>query len=398
VYNCRNMTMAQFADDLRFNLLFAGQYLNNNRTVDETELKGAWNFDFKYSLKLPGLIGPQGSAPADTVTLFDAVEKQLGLKLELTKITLPVIAVDSVNEKPTDNLPGVTEKMPVAPTEFEVADIKPSPPIQEGQGMGRGGCLFCPGGRVNISNNTMSNLIGLAWNLNGPGNNRIVGLPKSADTARWDIIAKASTMTPINGPPNGQAPQQQIDFDSMRIMLQALLKDRFRLVLHEEQRPQSGYALIAVKPKLKKADPTNRKGCNEGPGADGKDPRTANPAAGRLFTCLNMTMAEFAEQIPLRAGGYFGQFPGGVVDATKIEGAYDITLNFSPCCAFGGGGGGRGGDAGPPGAGAGDVSDPGGGITLQEAIEKQLGLKLQPQQNPATVLVIDHVEEKPTDN
>jgi uncharacterized protein (TIGR03435 family) len=380
-------------------LVFAPQYLNNNRVVDETELKGGWNFDIKYSLKLPGLMGPPGAPVPDTITLFDAVEKQLGLKLELTKVTLPVIAVDSVNEKPTDNLPGVTEKIPVAPTEFEVADIKPSAP--EGQGLGRGGCLFCPGGRVNLPGFPMSTLISLAWNLNGPGsNNRVVGLPKSADTARWEIIAKASTMTPVNGPPNGQAPTQQVDFDCMRIMLQALLKDRFKLVLHEEQRAQSGYALIAVKPKLKKADPTNRKGCKDGPGPDGKDPRTTNPAAGRLFTCLNMTMAEFAEQIPLRAGGYFGDFPGGVVDATKLEGTYDITLSFSGVGLIrnGGGGGGRGGD-GPPGAGAGEASDPGNiPISLQEAIEKQLGLKLEPQKNPATVLVIDHVEEKPTDN
>ncbi len=111
-------------------------------------------------------------------------------------------------------------------------------------------------------------------------------------------------------------------------------------------------------------------------------------------------MAEFAEQIPLRAGGYFGDFPGGVVDATKLEGAYDITLSFSGVGLIrnGGGGGGRGGD-GPPGAGAGEASDPGNiPISLQEAIEKQLGLKLEPQKNPATVLVIDHVEEKPTDN
>jgi uncharacterized protein (TIGR03435 family) len=147
-----------------------------------------------------------------------------------------------------------------------------------------------------------------------------------------------------------------------------------------------------VKPKLKAADPSNRPGCKEGPGPDGKDPRTANPAASRLLTCLNMTVADFAAQIPNRAGGYFMDLPGGVVDATKIEGAYDITLNFSVAGALGGGG--RGGGAGAPG----EASDPGGAITLQEAIEKQLGLKLEPQKNPGMVLVVDHVEEKPTDN
>ena len=216
------------------------------------------------------------------------------------------------------------------------------------------------------------------------------------ERANWDIIAKVLTMSPLNAPAaiNGQAVQPQVDFASMQVMLQALLKDRFKLALHEETRPLAGYALVAVKPKLKPADPTNRSGCKEGPGPDGKDPRTANPSAGRLFTCLNMTMAEFAAALPNQAGGYFQDFPGGVVDATKIEGNYDITVNFSNIGVIRGGGG-RGGGAG---ATPGEASDPGGGISLQDAIEKQLGLRLEPQKNPGTVLVVDHVEEKPTEN
>jgi len=185
-------------------------------------------------------------------------------------------------------------------------------------------------------------------------------------------------------------------------MLQALLKDRFKLALHEEQRPVPGYALLAVKPKLKKADPSNRPGCKEGPGPDGKDPRTTNPAASRLVTCLNMTLAQFAEQLPNNAGGYFGQFPGGVVDQTKLEGTYDITINFSVAGLVNGagGGGGRGGPAEAAGGagGSAQAADPSSAISLQEAIDKQLGLKLEQQKNPGTVLVIDHVEEKPTEN
>jgi uncharacterized protein (TIGR03435 family) len=45
-----------------------------------------------------------------------------------------------------------------------------------------------------------------------------------------------------------------------------------------------------------------------------------------------------------------------------------------------------------------EASDPSGAVTLFEAIEKQLGLKLEKQKRPASVLVIDHVEQKPTDN
>jgi uncharacterized protein (TIGR03435 family) len=391
-YSCHNITMSALPDQLR-SMIFVPGYLNGSRVVDETELKGAWDFDIKFSANFRMPVQAAEGAP-EVVTIFTAMEKQLGLKLELTKIPMPVVAVDSVNEKPTDNLPGVSAKMPTPPAEFEVADIKPSDPNPPAGPFG-GGCFFCAGGRVNLTRDTISDLISLAWNLNGPGSNsRITGIPKSMEKVNWDIIAKASTMTPLNAPAPliGQPPPQpQVDFDSMRVMLQALLKDRFKLAIHEETRPLPGYALVAVKPKLKPADPTNRQGCKEGPGPDGKDPRTTNPAASRLLTCLNTTMADFAAQIPIRANGYFMDLPGGVVDATKIEGAYDITLNFSVAGALSGGG--RGGGAAP-----GEASDPGGAITLQEAIEKQLGLKLEPQKNSGMVLVVDHVEEKPAEN
>jgi uncharacterized protein (TIGR03435 family) len=36
-------------------------------------------------------------------SVFDAVEKQLGLKLEARKRTLPVFVIDYIEEKPTDN-------------------------------------------------------------------------------------------------------------------------------------------------------------------------------------------------------------------------------------------------------------------------------------------------------
>jgi uncharacterized protein (TIGR03435 family) len=35
---------------------------------------------------------------------------------------------------------------------------------------------------------------------------------------------------------------------------------------------------------------------------------------------------------------------------------------------------------------------------LFDAVSKELGLKLEKQRRPEPVLVIDHIEEKPTDN
>ncbi len=138
----------------------------------------------------------------------------------------------------------------------------------------------------------------------------------------------------------------------------------------------------------------------EGPATfDGKDPRNSNPALSRLVTVQNMTMAQFAERLQAMASGYVH---APVLDATGLEGSWDFTLSFSPVGMFRGGRGGDGGRGGeaarPADASPGAVpeaSDPGTGLTLLEAMEKQLGLKLVMQKRPLPVLVIDHVNEKP---
>jgi uncharacterized protein (TIGR03435 family) len=56
----------------------------------------------------------------------------------------------------------------------------------------------------------------------------------------------------------------------------------------------------------------------------------------------------------------------------------------------------RGGDAAAGAATA--APDPNGGLTIFEAVEKELGLKLEKQKRPVTVIVIDHIEQKPTEN
>ena len=235
-----------------------------------------------------------------------------------------------MNEKPVDNPPGLTAKMPAQPPlQFEVADIRPSDPNPPENPPG-GDCFYCPGGRLHISRFTMSDLIATAWNLNGNYDSRVIGLPKSLAKANWDVIAKVPTMIPVNTPTPGQPPAPPVDFDSVRIMLQGLLKERFKLALHEETRQLNGYAAVAVRSKLKPADPDNHPACKEGPGPDGKDPRITNPQAPRLLTCLNMTVAEFVAELPNRAGDYFNQYPGRIADATNLEGKYDFTVNFSP--------------------------------------------------------------------
>src|SRR5439155_10799413 len=181
-------------------------------------------------------------AGADGISLFDAVDKQLGLKLEMQNLATSAIIVDSVNQKPTDNLPGVATRLPPGPPpEVEVADIKPTMPGVTQQ------LARIQNGRVDVQAFPLKQLLNLAWDINS--DDLIAGTPKWMDSARFDIVAKVST--------DGGA-ANQVDFDTLRLMLRALLVDRFKIATHTEDRPVSAYTLVAAKPKLTKADPSNR--------------------------------------------------------------------------------------------------------------------------------------------
>jgi uncharacterized protein (TIGR03435 family) len=376
-FECRNMTMAAFADGLP-RMAGASAYLFNYRVVDQTGVKGAWDFSVKWSNNSAA----PGRAAGNTITLFAALENQLGLKLKLTKVPTTVVVVDRVDK------PAVTEMLAARPMEFEVASIKPGGPDTRG-----GNVAIERGGVVRITM-TLKDLIWEAWgNLNTA---RIVGGPSFIDTITWVIAAKAPTPEDSvgwNGPVwNG------LDLNSMRMMLRALLIDRFKLSAHIEDQLVSGYALVAAKPKLRKADPANRAGCKDGPGAEGarpnwRDPRLANPAASRLVTCRNMTLAQFAAELSKptsEEGPILLNFPP-VVDATGIEGRYDMTINFTPPRVFPN-------IAAPAVIGDTAASEPDGSISILEALEKQLGLKLESRKVTGQVLVIDHMNEMPTDN
>jgi uncharacterized protein (TIGR03435 family) len=112
-----------------------------------------------------------------------------------------------------------------------------------------------------------------------------------------------------------------------------------------------------------------------------------------------MTMAQFAVELHNLASGFV---PAPVIDSTGLTGAYDFSLSFSkanllnaPSSAP---------SAAAPSASVGsEASDPAAAglppISLFDALQKQLGLKLVKKDSvPQPVLVIDHIEEKPTDN
>ena len=179
----------------------------------------------------------------------------------------------------------------------------------------------------------------------------IAGEPKWSTTDRYDIIAKAPSSAAV------------LDWDWARPMLRALLADRFKLATHLEDRPVNAYSLVAVKPKLKAADPAGRTRWHQNSDMGSGDVPIA------VITVQNMTMAQFAENLRVMAPAYI-HTPVLDEGPTRIR---------------------RGEDDLPS-------ADPTGTITLMEAVEKQLGLKLQLQKRTLPVLVIDHVEQKPTEN
>jgi len=100
-------------------------------------------------------------------------------------------------------------------------------------------------------------------------------------------------------------------------------------------------------------------------------------------------MAQFAEQIPAYKIDIY--YP--VLDGTGIDGAWDFTVDYDTFF-----GRARGPAAGPGDGAVPEASDPSGSVPFADAIQKQLGLKLEVHKRPQPVLVIDHMEEFPTEN
>jgi len=360
-YHCRNITMAAFAAGLRGMM---GASVGPNPVVDDTGLKGAWNFDIRWSYLSPG-----PNETAERITVFDAVERQLGLKLEERQVPTPVMIVDHVEERPSANPPGTSGMLPTVPppTEFEVASVKPADPAGRG-----GGLQMQPGGRFTAQGIPMRTLLMRAFNV--ATSDEIAGLPSWVDAERFDIAAKAPAADP-SAPP--------LDTETLAPMLRALMADRFKMTYHTEERPVTAYSLVSVKPKLKKADAASRTFCKF------PAPPPGTPPGSRFMTCQNATMAQFAERLQRLTP----ELMEPILDVTRIEGGWDLTLTFNPSLGMMNGPG----SSGAPGA-APAASDPSGSSTIFEAVEKQLGLKLEKQKRPMQVFVIDHLEQKPTDN
>ncbi len=363
---CHNVTVDSFAQTLR--RAVSGP-LGNLPVVDATGIEGSWDIDFRFAMRPSSAGGP---ADAAIVAAMD----MLGLKLELGKVPQPVLVVESVNQRPSANPPGVAASLPpLPPPQFEVAAIKPCADNFSGA------LRFEAGGRVTAICEPLLSLILQAWNLSAF--EQLADLPKrlaDRNTTKYNIsiVAKAPAGLAVD-------PQRNQDArDVLHSMLRTLLTDRYKMTVHYEDRPMDAYTLVATKPKLTKADPANRTGCT----------RQNQQQQGRVLmvrlVCQNMTMAQFAEQIPAYKMDIY--YP--VLDSSGMEGAWDFTFNYDAMASFYARYPLIGDAASSP---EGEAADPSGSISFVNTIEK-LGLKLEVHKRPEPVLVIDHIEEKPSEN
>jgi uncharacterized protein (TIGR03435 family) len=308
-----------------------------------------------------------------------------------------------------------------APPSFEVATVKPAAPAATSMGAG-GGMKFAirigaqggPGtsdpGQITYSNMSLKNLLVAAY---GVKTYQVSG-PNWLDTERFDIVAKV---------PKGASK------DDVKLMLQDLLAERFKLTQHREQKDLPMYALVVGKggPKMKESPPDNPDSKDD---VNLKDPGAADAVAqkakqalesalraggrdgvmpqlppgmgqgtrmmmmpGRMRMSISkQTMAQFAESLG-------NQMDRPVVDQTGLTKNYDFTLEFAPES------GGRG-LMGlpvplppPPGDGGSlHEADSMAAPSLFTALQEQMGLKLEQKKGSVDLLVVDHLEKTPTEN
>jgi uncharacterized protein (TIGR03435 family) len=193
-------------------------------------------------------------------------------------------------------------------------------------------------GRLTYTNITVRGLIREAYGL------KVYPLSRGPDalsTDRYDVIAKVPPDTPK---------------EQRMLMLQAFLAERFRLVVHREMKELPIYALIAGK-----SGPKFREVPDDGSAAE------IGSGGGHQIKAHHISMKLLASALQ----GYTGE---AVVDETGLAGLFDLNLDFNV-----------------------DESTSSEGPTVFEAVQRQLGLKLEARKGPVEVVVIDHVE-KPSAN
>lgn len=267
--------------------------------------------------------------------------------------------------------------------EFEVATFK-----RYARGNSRWG--FTPDGYLAIGV-TMHMVIEKAY---GAKYFQVVGGPAWLDDEheRYDVDARmdssATEALQKLKPDERTAVQQR--------MLQALLADRLKLVVHRETKELPVFFLVNMKdgPKLTEADPGNTyanglRGIDGGPAGPG-GMQIGGRGGVTIMTAQAVTMSSLADYL-IRATNRTVQ------DKTGLTGKYDFTLRWVWEDSDSDSSAALRPDRGDAATGTPAPPPPPGAPSIYVAIQQQLGLKLEPGKGPVEIIVIDHIE-RPSGN
>ena len=274
---------------------------------------------------------------------------------------------------------------------FEAVSVKPcenEPPTPPGQRSSQGGFPTTSPGHFMIECGTVERLISVAYVRFGEAltnqDARIGDISWMKNAPSWVRSDKFTIEARAAGTPDDSVMRGP--------MLRALLEDRFKLQVHRATEDAPMYALTVAKGGLK-IKPMAPDGCVVYDANNPPDPRGAlqggKPTCGgmtmaggpgrMLWTIGGETMQEFAHTLSAWMDRY-------VIDRTGVTDTFNIRLEYAP-------------DEHTPGP---DKRGPArtefpepNAPSIFQALEQQLGLKLEPTKGPQTAIVIDHVE-RPT--
>jgi uncharacterized protein (TIGR03435 family) len=228
---------------------------------------------------------------------------------------------------------------PAPPAAFEVASVKASQPGQQSVEPGPSS--------LTLRHVRMSACIAWAFDIQEP---QIVGLTWLSDVT-FDILAKSA------------APARE---DELRDMLKTLLADRFKLTFHRETREIPALILV-VSNKGHKLKPA------ETPG---------NPS----FKVGNLTLTGTGAALGELTLFLARELREPVIDQTGLKGLFNYTLDIN---AYVTDEIKKSGGDGPP-LEANSI--------IAQAMQAQLGLKVEAKKTAVPMLVVDHLEKSPSEN
>jgi uncharacterized protein (TIGR03435 family) len=197
-----------------------------------------------------------------------------------------------------------------------------------------GGSQILPEGKVIITNTPVRDLLRIVYDV---PDFAIIGAPEWFASERYDITAQAARR------PSG---------DELKQMMRRLLAEQFKLVLHQEARSMPVF-------DLRRSSPDGSLGPNLIPSKTsceiGDTAACPHELTGESFTAVGMPMVRIVRTLAELAGR-------PVIDKTNLSGLFDVKLTWTS-----------------------------GASTFLAAVRDQLGLELQPRDEPAQVLVIDRV-------